>query len=112
MESIIDIQKTHKVLILGIGRSNIIDVLYSNGFKDIIAIDISPLVIAQMQEKYKKFSGVECINIILLFYLLYCFLYVKFYLFLIVYIMDARELHQFQDNTFSLVIDKGDLTSH
>lgn len=60
MESIIDTQKTHKVLILGIGRSNVIDVLYSHGFKEITAIDISPLVVAQMQEKYKKFPGVEC----------------------------------------------------
>mmetsp|Transcript_10597 Transcript_10597/g.16056 ORF Transcript_10597/g.16056 Transcript_10597/m.16056 type:complete len:266 (+) Transcript_10597:226-1023(+) len=83
MESVVDTKKPHKVLILGIGRSNIIDVLYEKGFRDITAIDISPLLIAQMQNKYRNFSGVDF------------------------YVMDARELHQFKDESFSLIIDKG-----
>jgi uncharacterized UPF0146 family protein len=62
IESTIETKKPHKVLIVGIGRSNVIDVLYNKGFRDITAIDISPLIISLMQEKYKKYSGVDCMN--------------------------------------------------
>ena len=58
--SIIDIKKPHKVLVIGIGRSNILDVLYKHGFRDITAIDISPLIVAQMQSKYSDYTGIDC----------------------------------------------------
>jgi hypothetical protein len=70
IESTIDVKIPHKVLIVGIGRSNVIDVLYSKGFREITAIDVSPVIIAQMQEKYRTFSGVDCKKISLLFFLL------------------------------------------
>ena len=106
MESIVDTKQSHKVLILGIGRSNVIDILYSNGFKEITAIDISPLLIAQMQDKYRNFPGVEC-KIFFFFFFHQIFILFLYFFHLIVYVMDARELHQFQNNTFSLIIDKG-----
>ena len=65
LESIIDTKKPHKVLVVGIGRSNIIDVLYSKGFRDITCIDIAPLVIAQMQNKYRDYPGVECMYVMI-----------------------------------------------
>lgn len=67
IESTIDTKKPHKVLIVGIGRSNVIDVLYHHGFKEITAIDISPLIIAQMQEKYRDYSGVDCMKLMLFY---------------------------------------------
>lgn len=63
IESTIDVKKPHKVLIVGIGKSNVIDVLYDKGFRDITAIDISPVIIALMQEKYRKYSGVDCMSL-------------------------------------------------
>ncbi len=71
------------MLLIGIGRSEAIEVLYSKGFRDIVAIDISPTIIHKMQVKYSSYSGVEFL------------------------VMDARELSYFNDETFSLVIDKG-----
>eukprot|EP01041_Mallomonas_annulata_P002060 gene2060-4026_t len=83
LETIIDTKISHKVLILGVGRSNIIDILYKKGFRDITAIDVSPMIISAMQNKYHSYAGVEF------------------------FVMDARELHSFRDETFTLVIDKG-----
>lgn len=60
LESIIDTKKPQKILVLGVGRSNVIDVLYKRGFRDITCIDISPILISQMQNKYRGFAGVEC----------------------------------------------------
>lgn len=97
MESIVDVKKTHKVLIVGVGRSNVIDVLYENGFREIVGIDVSPILIAQLQSKYSKYSGIECITIFTKCH----------WIIVLVYVMDARELHMFQEKTFSIVIDKG-----
>ena len=60
MESIVDVKKTHKVLIVGVGRSNVVDVLFEHGFREIVGIDISPILVAQLQSKYAKHSGIEC----------------------------------------------------
>ena len=73
----------HRILILGVGKSNIIEVLYAEGYRDIVAIDISPTVIAQMSNKYADYGGVNF------------------------YVMDARELSFFADNSFTMVMDKG-----
>lgn len=83
LDAIRDFDVPQKVLVLGVGRSNVVDVLYDKGFRDITCIDISPTLIAQMQNKYRMHAGVDF------------------------YVMNACELHQFKDNTFSLVIDKG-----
>lgn len=74
--------KEHNVLIVGVGRSDIIDVLYEDGFRNIVAVDVSPMIIARMQQKYQSFSGVEFV----------C--------------LDIRKMGLFVDKMFALVIDK------
>ena len=85
VESVIDATIKHKILVLGVGKSNIIETLIENGHKDIIAIDISPFIISKMSQKYSYFAGVEF------------------------FVLDCRDLSYFSDNTFTLVLDKGDL---
>lgn len=87
LESVVDMRKSHKVLIVGVGRSDIIDCLYEKGFRELYAIDISPTLIHRMQTKYEHLAGVEF------------------------QIMDTRELSSFPDNSFSLIIDKGCIDS-
>lgn len=82
IESLIDTKKKHKLLLIGIGKSGAIEILYKNGFRDIICVDISPTIISIMQQKYIKYSGVEFM----------C--------------MDVCKMNTFPDNHFSLVIDK------
>jgi len=85
VESVIDATIKHKILVLGVGKSNIIETLIENGHKDIIAIDISPFIISKMSQKYSYFAGVEF------------------------FVLDCRDLSYFSDNTFTLVLDKGDV---
>ena len=70
-------------IVLSVGKSNIIECLYKRGFRDITAIDISSVVIQQMQREYASCTGVEF------------------------FVMDVRELIKFPENYFSLVFDKG-----
>ena len=60
LETINEFKTPQKVLILGVGRSNVVDILYEKGFRQITCIDISPTIIAQMQNKYRQHSGVDC----------------------------------------------------
>jgi SAM-dependent methyltransferase len=83
VENILDRSILHKVLVVGVGRSNIIETLYERGFRDITAIDISPTIIHEMQKFHANKTGVEFI------------------------VMDLREMTRFTENTFTLVIDKG-----
>ena len=71
------------VFISSVGKSNIIECLYKKGFRDITAIDMSSVVIQQMQREYSTYTGVEF------------------------FVMDVRELIKFPDNYFSLIFDKG-----
>ena len=80
ISGIIDTKSKHKLLIVGVGKSNIIECLYRNGFRDITAIDISPVLIAEMQKKYIEYSGVEF------------------------FVMDVRELVKFPNDTFTWVL--------
>lgn len=82
VESLIDLTKQHRILIIGIGNSGAIETLWKKGFRDIVAIDISPTIIRQMQQKYSTYSGVEFIS------------------------MDVRKMNIFPDNSFSVVMDK------
>ena len=75
-------RKEQNILVIGVGRSDIIDVLYEDGFRNIVAVDVSPMIIARMQQKYQSFSGVEFI----------C--------------LDVRKMCFFVDKMFALVIDK------
>jgi len=43
-----------------VGRSNIVDTLYTTyGYRDITCIDISPTIIQAMKQQYESFTGVE-----------------------------------------------------
>lgn len=87
IESVCEVNSFQKVLIIGVGRSNIVESLYRKGFRDITAIDISSTVIDAMQRKYATFTGVEF------------------------FVMDTRQLLKFSDETFSLIIDKACIDS-
>ena len=80
---VVEITERHKVLILGIGSSSCIELLYKHGFRDITAIDISPTIIREMQQKYKDYPGVE----------FYC--------------INMQKMNIFPDKTFTFVFDKG-----
>jgi len=82
VESFLNPELNHRILVLGVGRSNIIECLYKHGFRDITAVDISPTVISKMQKKYAALTGVDFIA------------------------MDARELITLSSDTFTAVIDK------
>ena len=83
LHGMLDSGIVHKILIIGVGSSEIIETLYHKGFRDIIAIDISEVIIVEMQRKYESYAGVEF------------------------FVMDVRQLHKFTDNTFSIIFDKG-----
>jgi ubiquinone/menaquinone biosynthesis C-methylase UbiE len=83
LESTIELTGKQKILVVGVGRSNIIKVLYELGYRDITAIDVSPTVITQMQDTHTQCAGVDFL------------------------VMDVMELNSFADSSFSLVIDKG-----
>ena len=82
IESMIDFSKEHRVLIIGVGKSGSIETLYKKGFRNIVAIDISPTLIRQMQQKYISYSGVEFMCV------------------------DVRKMSIFPDKSFTVVIDK------
>ncbi len=87
IESVFEATPTLKVLVIGVGRSNIIESLYRKGFRDITAIDISSTIIIEMQKKYASYTGVEF------------------------FVMDTRQLLKFSDESFSLIIDKACIDS-
>lgn len=82
INTIFDTSLVHKVLIVGVGRSDVIECLYQRGYRDITAIDISETIIVEMQRKYASYAGVEF------------------------FVMDVRQLNKFSDQSFSLIFDK------
>jgi len=87
IDSIIDMTIQQRILLVGIGRSNTLEYLYSRGHRSITCIDVSSTLIAKMSQRYSDFHGVDFL----------C--------------MDAKELTPFSDKSFSLVIDKGTMDS-
>ena len=87
IDSIVDMTGHQRILLVGIGRSNTLEYLYSKGNRTITCIDVSSTLITKMSQKYSDFHGVD----------FFC--------------MDARELNAFGDKSFSLVIDKGCMDS-
>lgn len=87
IEGVFDSTAVHKVLVIGVGRSNVIDCLYRKGFRDITAIDISNTIIVEMQKKYREYSGVEF------------------------FVMDTKQLMKFSMDSFSLILDKACIDS-
>ena len=83
ISNFIDVHANHKILVVGVGRSNIIESLYKSGYRDITAMDISPSLVKRMQDKYVHLTGVNFV----------C--------------LDVREMLSLQSDAYSLVIDKG-----
>mmetsp|Transcript_17246 Transcript_17246/g.29185 ORF Transcript_17246/g.29185 Transcript_17246/m.29185 type:complete len:264 (+) Transcript_17246:96-887(+) len=87
MEGAFDSTAVHKVLIIGVGRSDVIEFLYRKGYRDIVAIDISSTIIVEMQKRYEHYTGVEF------------------------FVMDTKQLMKFSEEYFTLVIDKACIDS-
>ncbi|KAI0035330.1 S-adenosyl-L-methionine-dependent methyltransferase [Vararia minispora EC-137] len=76
-------EKSAKILMLGCGNSTLSEDMYDNGYKNIVNIDYSPVVISQMSSRHRgRRPEMEC----------------KF--------MDIRDL-QFEDGSFDVAVDKG-----
>ena len=71
------------VLVLGCGLSSTPVLLYEKGFKHITCVDISPHVVSNLAERFKKFPGIEIIE------------------------CDARKLDRFSSASFDIIVDKG-----
>lgn len=82
ISNFIDVHANHKILVVGVGRSNVVECLYKSGYRDITAIDISPTMVKRMQDKYAHLTGVNFL----------C--------------LDVREMVTLNSDAFSLVIDK------
>ena len=87
IEGVFDSTAVHKVLVIGVGRSDVIECLYRKGYRDITAIDISNTIIVEMQKRYRDCTGVEF------------------------FVMDVKQLMKFSVDSFSLVIDKACIDS-
>ncbi|GMH63619.1 hypothetical protein TrST_g280 [Triparma strigata] len=72
-----------KILILGCGNSMMSKVLYDMGYRSIVSVDTSGVVISQMQFRYKDCEGLEFM------------------------VGDAMKLDSFPDKTFDAVVEKG-----
>jgi ubiquinone/menaquinone biosynthesis C-methylase UbiE len=82
LESLIDHSKSHNVLVVGVGRSNVIDELLKRGFTSITAIDVSPSLVSKLRSKYETNSNVD------------------------ISIMDVCMMSSLRDDLFTIVIDK------
>lgn len=71
------------ILILGVGRSCIIDTLISHGMLNITAIDISPSLVTKLQSKYELYSTIE------------------------IMIMDVCSMGALAEDKYTIIIDKG-----
>lgn len=87
--------------------------MVSDGYEDIINIDISSVVINMMKKKYESLPQLKCIPP-LIFLILSCLLYglkelslSKVCIHCIDLQMDVRDMSAFADESFDSVIDKG-----
>lgn len=71
--------------VLGCGNSALAFDLYNDGFKNIINIDYSPVVISNMKRRYKVLEGVQWV------------------------VMDALDMTEFPPASFDVVLEKGTL---
>ncbi|RLM98956.1 methyltransferase-like protein 13 [Panicum miliaceum] len=74
-----------RVLMLGCGNSLLSEDMAKDGYKDIVNIDISSVVIEQMREKHKEIPQLTYMQ------------------------MDVRDMNFFGDESFDCVLDKGTL---
>eukprot|EP00268_Persea_americana_P009249 TRINITY_DN13691_c0_g1_i1.p1 TRINITY_DN13691_c0_g1~~TRINITY_DN13691_c0_g1_i1.p1 ORF type:complete len:152 (-),score=33.61 TRINITY_DN13691_c0_g1_i1:586-1041(-) len=77
----------HRILLVGCGNSALGEGMVGDGYKDLVNIDISSVVIEAMQKKYQERPELK---------------YIK---------MDVRDMSDFESGSFDAVIDKGTLDS-
>ncbi|PKA54711.1 hypothetical protein AXF42_Ash000546 [Apostasia shenzhenica] len=81
------INRSHRVLLVGSGNSTLGEGMVSDGYQDVVNIDISSVVVEAMQKKYHDKPELK---------------YIK---------MDVRYMNAFESRSFDAVIDKGTLDS-
>ncbi|CAK9220773.1 unnamed protein product [Sphagnum troendelagicum] len=91
------IPKSSKILMVGCGNAAISEDMVSDGYRDIVNIDISAVVIEAMREKYKDMHQLHCNP--------------SSYPDLHYQRMDVQEMKAFKDGQFDSVLDKGLLDS-
>eukprot|EP00271_Cylindrocystis_brebissonii_P007843 TRINITY_DN21696_c0_g1_i2.p1 TRINITY_DN21696_c0_g1~~TRINITY_DN21696_c0_g1_i2.p1 ORF type:complete len:213 (+),score=29.62 TRINITY_DN21696_c0_g1_i2:198-836(+) len=80
------VSKKGKILVAGCGNSGMSAEMFEDGYKLIHNVDISPVVVEAMKEKYKDFPAMEW------------------------EVMDVKSM-TFEDESFDTVVDKGTLDS-
>lgn len=83
LETYFDSPKGQRVLVLGCGSSTLSAALFEYGFRVVTSLDVSPVVITRMQQRYRGLEGLDFV------------------------VGDARRLDAYQDGHFDFVIDKG-----
>ncbi|KAK8966943.1 hypothetical protein KSP40_PGU012452 [Platanthera guangdongensis] len=81
------IRRSHRVLLVGCGNSTLGEDMASDGYLDIVNIDISSVVVEAMRQKYEDKPELKYIT------------------------MDVRDMSAFESSSFDAVIDKGTLDS-
>ncbi|KAG6757956.1 hypothetical protein POTOM_038285 [Populus tomentosa] len=76
-----------RILVVGCGNSAFSEEMVSDGYEDVVNIDISTVVIEAMKKKYINHPQLKYIG------------------------MDVRDMSEFQSGSFNAVIDKGTLDS-
>ncbi|KAI4344722.1 hypothetical protein L6164_011916 [Bauhinia variegata] len=79
--------RNHRILVVGCGNSAFSEGMVDDGYRDVVNVDISSVVVESMQNKYKDRSELK---------------YMK---------MDVRDMSAFESESFGAVIDKGTLDS-
>mmetsp|Transcript_25600 Transcript_25600/g.40259 ORF Transcript_25600/g.40259 Transcript_25600/m.40259 type:complete len:232 (+) Transcript_25600:48-743(+) len=83
LESYFGTDKGMNLLIIGAGSSEIPQLLYEAGFRRITCIDVSPVLVAHMQNRHHQHEGLDY------------------------FVMDVKNLGSFPDNSFDGILDKG-----
>ena len=71
--------------VLGCGNSSLAVDLYNDGFKNIVNMDYSSVVISNMQRRHKALKGIEWV------------------------VMDVMDMSEFVPSSFDVVLEKGTL---
>ncbi|XP_057959009.1 uncharacterized protein LOC131151684 [Malania oleifera] len=77
----------HRVLVVGCGNSAFSEGMVNDGYKDVVNIDISSVVIGDMQKKYSDRPELKYFE------------------------MDVRDMNAFQAGSFDAIVDKGTMDS-
>jgi 2-polyprenyl-3-methyl-5-hydroxy-6-metoxy-1,4-benzoquinol methylase len=72
--------KTIRIMVLGCGNSTLSEDLFQDGYKNVVSMDYSPVVIEKMKKKYPHLDWV---------------------------VMDVTDMNTVETGTYDMVIDKG-----